>query len=194
MSTKTLLSLEQFTQLPDDDTRHELDEGELIEMPCPKFRHSRVGKRFYDAIMVYLLDRSSQGTPLGDVFSETAYHLKHSGGEDTVRVPDVSYMDYNRAAKADPDSYIQGAPALAVEVVSPSDTAQQLARKVAQYLAAGAALVWVAYPESREVHVFYPRPGNPSEREARILTESETLTAPDLLPGWEGIPLRQLFE
>jgi len=149
---------------------------------------------FYESILIYLRDRGNQGAPLGEVFVRAAYHWKHSGGEDTVRFPDVSYIDHDRLAKTDPDSYIQGAPALAIEVVSPSDTAQELARKIAQYLEAGAAIVWVAYPETREVHVFYPRPGNPSEREARILTEGETLTAPDLLPGWEGIPLRQLFE
>jgi len=194
MSTKTLVSLQEFMQLPDDGARYELDEGELIEMAFPKVRHSRVGKRFYDAINPYVQGRTIEGSPIGEVFSETAYHWTHSDGEDTVRAPDVSYIDYDRATKADPDGYFEGAPVLAIEVVSPSDTVQQLARKVAQYLVAGAALVWVAHPETREVHVFYPRPGHPSEREARILTEHETLTAPDLFPGWEGILVRQLFE
>ncbi|SPF54838.1 conserved hypothetical protein [Candidatus Sulfopaludibacter sp. SbA4] len=192
--TKTLLSLEDYIRLPDDDTRYDLDAGELVERPYRKFGQTRVVSRLYDSILLYLLDRKDRGAPLGDVFIGVACHWRQSGGEDTVRAPDVSFIDADRIAKTDPDSYIEGAPTLAIEVVSPSDTAQQLARKVAQYLAAGAALVWVAHPETREVHVFYPRPGHPSEREVRILTEGETLTAPDLFPGWEGILVRQLFE
>jgi len=54
----------------------------------------------------------------------------------------------------DPDRRIQGAPALAVEVVSPTDPAEDLHHRVEQYLAAGAGAVWVFYPGAREVHIF----------------------------------------
>jgi Uma2 family endonuclease len=54
----------------------------------------------------------------------------------------------------DLDRRIVSAPALAVEVVSPADLAQELAHRVDQYLAAGVRVVWVVYPNTREVHVF----------------------------------------
>jgi Uma2 family endonuclease len=76
----------------------------------------------------------------------------------------------------DLDRRIQGAPALAVEVVSPSDLAQDLARKVDQYLSAGAREVWVVYPNIREVHV--SREGG----EAFVLGPHDTLETPGLLP------------
>jgi Uma2 family endonuclease len=80
-----------------------------------------------------------------------------------------------------------GAPALAVEVVSPTDLPQELAHKVEQYLAAGARVVWVVYPNTREVVVF--RQGGV----ASVLGPDDILEAPDLLPGF-AVKLALLFE
>src|SRR6266581_3715436 len=182
MGTRTLLSLQAFMQLPDDGTRHELDEGELVVMPPVKFRHTQIAKRIYDALFVYLFLRQKGRTPHGELFCEAPYLLKEIEGKEVVRVPDVSYINDDRARKTGPDRYMEGAPALAVEVVSPTDTAEGMTRKVSQYLAAGAVIVWVIYPESREVHVFASRAltsnnQGPLERQARILGDRETLTA-----------------
>ena len=71
----------------------------------------------------------------------------------------------------------QGAPDLAVEVFSPSDSVRQLMRKVKQYFAAGCHTVWIVYPEQQEVKnvpesssLYHRRPG-------------DLIEAPELLPG-----------
>ena len=87
---------------------------------------------------------------LGRVFLETGYRLT----PETVRIPDVSFVPAHRMRGLDLDRRILGAPALAVEVVSPTDLAQELAHKVDQYLAAGVRVVWAVYPNTREVRVF----------------------------------------
>jgi Uma2 family endonuclease len=87
----------------------------------------------------------------------------------------------------DLDSRIQGAPALAIEVVSPTDLAEDLTQKVKQYLAAGSKAAWVFYPKTREGQVFRADGGNFFHR------EHETLEDPDLLPGF-SLDLKAVFE
>ena len=86
----------------------------------------------------------------------------------------------------DLDRRIQGAPALAVEVVSPTDLAQELTHKVDQYLAAGAHTVWVVYPKTTDVHTFQ-RGGVAAIRRA-----GENLDAPKLLPDF-SVMVSSLF-
>src|SRR3989442_13876076 len=147
MPAKTILTLEQFQQLPDDDMQHELDEGELIVMPPPKPGHGRG-----QAKIAHLLRDFVKRHSLGEVFTETGYLLRT--GPWTVRAPDVSFLCSARASQVQPDEYIHGAPDLAIEIVSASDTAAQMMRKVNQYLRFGGHTVWVIYPELQQVHVF----------------------------------------
>ena len=79
------------------------------------------------------------------------------------------------------------APDLAVEVVSPSDVAQDVRRKVIDYLQAGTRLVWVVYPDTRTVDVY--RPG----QDVRVVEAQSALHGEDLLPDFE-LPLRELFD
>jgi Uma2 family endonuclease len=78
----------------------------------------------------------------------------------------------------DPDQHIEGAPDLAVEVVSPSDSAEDLRTKVRQYLAAGGHTVWIVYARSRIVEVF--QAGGVIQE----LSGDQVLQAPELLPGF----------
>jgi Uma2 family endonuclease len=179
MATQTLLTLEQFDQLPVvEGVLYELDEGEVVTMTEPMPRHNLVR----DNIAAFLWDFAHPRN-LGRVFLETGYQLS----PETVRIPDVSFVLADRMREIDLDRRIPGAPALAVEVVSPTDLAQDLARKVDQYLAAGAQEVWVVYPNMREVHVF--REGGA----ASVLGPDDILEAPGLLPGF-AVKVVLLFE
>ena len=73
---------------------------------------------------------------------------------------------------------------LAIEIISPSETAADIAHKVGQYLRAG-AVVWVVYPKDRAVHVF-------ESKSARILEAEDLLEAPTLLPGF-SVRVSELF-
>ncbi|MBA3946347.1 MAG: Uma2 family endonuclease [Herpetosiphonaceae bacterium] len=77
-------------------------------------------------------------------------------------------------------------PDLAVEVVSPSESAQDINEKVRDYLAAGTQLMWVVYPRTRQVIVYGP------SNAGRIYTVGDTLEHADVLPGFR-CPVAELF-
>ena len=83
MATKTLLTLEQFEQLPDDGMRHELDEGELISMPPTFGLHGKIQSKMDRTLGNYAEARS-----LGLVMVETGFRLS----PDIVRAPDVAFI------------------------------------------------------------------------------------------------------
>ena len=179
MATKTLLTIEQFDQLPiREGILYELNEGEVVTMTEPMPRHNWVRDNIARLMGNFVEERK-----LGRVFLETGYQLT----PETVRIPDVSFVPADRMREIDLDRRIQGAPALAIEVVSPTDLAEELTQKVKQYLAAGAKAVWVFYPKTREVQVFRADGGSFVRR------EHETLEDPDLLPGF-SLDLKSVFD
>ncbi len=106
---------------------------------------------------------------------------------DTVRAPDIWFVRAERLPSTGiHEDYLEAAPDLAVEVISPTDMEQDLREKIDDYLTAGTALVWVAYPKSRDVIAHTP------DGLARTFRESDTLTAPDVLPGF-ACPVADLF-
>lgn len=179
MGTKTLLTIAQFDQLPEKEgILFELDEGEVVTMTEPMPRHNFIRDNVADALKEFVKPRK-----LGRVAVENGYQLTR----ETVRIPDVSFVPADRLRGIDLDRRIEGAPALAIEVVSPTDTAQDLRRKVAQYLDSGAKAVWVFYPKSREVQVFR------ADGTSFVRREHETLEEPELLPGF-ALDLKTVFE
>ncbi len=122
---------------------------------------------------------------LARVYMEAGYKL--SDDPPTWIQPDVSVVRTERAQETDGNDYFSGSPELAIEVVSPSETARDLNRKIEALLAGGSLAVWVIYPEEQEVRVFVP--GGASY----VRRGNETLSLPELLPGWE-LPAARIFE
>jgi Uma2 family endonuclease len=172
MASKTLLSLEQFEQLPDDGMCHELDEGELISMPPTFGIHGKIQTQ-----VVRLIPES-----LGLTLIDTGFLL----AVDSLRAPDVAFFSAERARGLDLTARLNVPPDLAVEIISPSETAANIAHKVRQYLAAGVKVVWVVYPRDYSIHVFE------SSGSARVLGADDLLEAPDLLPGF-SVRVSQIF-
>jgi Uma2 family endonuclease len=105
-----------------------------------------------------------------------------------VRIPDVSFISWqqfpNRRVPRTP--MLALAPRLAVEVLSPSNTAEEMDRKLHDYFAAGVVLVWYVNPAQRTVQVFT------APNQAVLLREDQDLTGGSVLPGFV-LPLRDLF-
>src|SRR6185503_6965214 len=172
MGTKTLMSVEDFDRLVEpDELSYELDEGELVLMTKPRPLHNRIVSNIEFELRSYLKTQRA-----GEVFNaENLYIL----GPNTKRAPDVSFVRAERASQIDPNADIPGAPDLAIEVLSPNDTAAAMRRKTRQYLSAGAECVWIVYPETREVEVWHNR-----AKPEKILQDTDLLEAPRLLPGF----------
>jgi Uma2 family endonuclease len=90
------------------------------------------------------------------------------------------------SADRPPKGFVELAPDLVAEVVSPSDSAREVEEKVQDWLSAGVRLVWVVHPSTRSVTVYR------SLQDIRVLTESDTLNGADVLPGFT-CPVRDLF-
>jgi Uma2 family endonuclease len=178
-TTTNLLHWEAFERLPDDGMHREVLEGELIVLPPPKFGHSEVARRASRALQV-LEDRK-----LGRVYMEAGYKLSQDPA--TWIQPDVSFVREARVKATQADGYCLGAPDLAVEVISPSESAEDVERKIALMLAQGSIAIWVMYSRTRTVRVFH-RDGS-----SEVRGEHQTLSLPELLPGWE-LPVGLLFE
>src|SRR5579859_1567126 len=169
----------EFEELPTDESgRTELDEGKVVW-------HS-----FYD------LDAGACGAEI--LFALADYARAHEAGnvyaaspgfelsEDTVRAPGGAFVRKERLAAVHRKGFGKGAPDLAVEIFSPSDSVRQLMRKVKQYFAAGCHTVWIVYPERREIQVLEATGAD------RLLGAGDSLEAPELLPGFSA-PIQPIF-
>jgi len=147
-------------------------------LPPVKSGHTKVAKRAFKALMHLEPDA-------GQVYQEAGYKLAEAPS--TWLQPDVSFLGPDRAYADDDDGYFRGAPELAIEVISPSESAADIQRKVALYLAAGSQAVWVAYPKTKTVQIHLPD----GTSFARGMKDS--LSAPFLKTDWE-LPVAKLFE
>lgn len=170
MGTTTKLTFEEFQKLPErEGAIYELDEGELLMEPSPALRHNLIRQRIAMKLIQFVESRN-----LGIVVEEMDFRLS----SDTVRNPDVAFITAEHLKKIDLDrSPVDGAPALAVEVISPSNSAQDTAKKIQQYLASGCRAVWIVYPSLRMVEIHSPSG-------TRQIREPELLQAEDVLPGF----------
>jgi len=181
VSTITKLTFDEWLQLPEKEgTTYELDEGRLLMEPSPTLAHNRVRDRSARRLADFV-----QTHQLGEVTVETDFRL----GLDTVRNPDVAYIAAEHLKRIDPHrSPLEGGPAIAVEVVSPGNSDQDIRRKVDQYLSAGSRAVWVVYPSKRSMEIHQ-------------LDRAWQVVAPDALnetAAFAGrrfsMPLSQIFE
>ena len=100
-------------------------------------------------------------------------------------MPDVGFISRASQPKRPRDTWVPQAPDLAVEVVSPTDGAKQIADKVVNYVHAG-TLVWYFYPDEQEVKVY--EPGQP----VKTLTINDTLDGGRILPSF-NLALKDIF-
>jgi Uma2 family endonuclease len=170
-----ITTAEQLLQAGDIG-RCELVRGELVMMMPPGGRHGKLTN-----LLAHRLTTFVAAAGPGTILAETGFLL--SRDPDTVRAPDVAYL---RAGRAVGDGFIDGAPDLAVEVVSPGDRPGYVREKVAEWLEAGTELVWIVDPAARTVTA------HSGARERRVFAESETLDGGPVLPGFT-LDLRELF-
>ena len=175
MTTRTLMTAEEFAELPHDEPcRRDLVEGEVWTMASASTRHGLVANRLNTRISVYVEEHA-----LGLTFAaETGFTLRRN--PDTVLGGDISFVRAERLTPADiPDSgFMQIAPDLVAEIVSPGDRAGEIAKKVELYLRARVCLIWVVDPRRRTVKVH--RPGSVE----RTLNAGDVLDGEDVLPGF----------
>lgn len=174
-------TLEEYERLPDEGGyRDELVRGRIVREPLPGAEHGWLTARLFHEI-----DARVRVAGLGLTLIETGFLL--SVEPPTVRGPDVAFVGLDRLPKERlPKGFWKLAPDLAVEVVSPSNSAAEIQEKVLEYLSAGSRLVWVVDPKTQTVTAYR------SPNDIRILFLDDVLSAEDILPGFQ-LALADLF-
>ena len=172
-----LMTTEQLLALPDDGKDRRLIRGELREKETTRRNrgHSRVAMK-----IGYLLHKwmDARPGPRGEVLGGEAGIRLRKNPDTTVGV-DVAYVS-PQAADADTHEtrFFDGVPVLVVEVLSPSDSHEDVTEKVASYLDAGVKLVWVVDPRFRTITVYR------GDREPELFNVKHTIGGDPHLPGF----------
>ncbi len=178
-ATGTRLTLDEFMALP-GDARGELVDGVLVSSPPAGGAHGDINMRLGALLAAHVYPRD-----LGYLFgASTAFLLRPA--PPLVRSPDLAFVPKHALPGGPPRGAVPVPPALAVEVVSPSNRPGEIARRVAEYVRHGSALVWVVDPDDRSVTV---HAGGPF---AEWLGEANTVDGGAVLPGF-STPVAALF-
>ena len=180
MSTKTLLTGDDLWKLVADGSRYELSRGELVPMTPVGIPHSVIVGRLMKLLSIHVDEHR-----LGLVGTEGGFKLHRN--PDTLRAPDIAFISRARLEREGmPEKFADFPPDLAVEVLSPDDTASEIARKVDEYLAAKVPLVWVVDPGIQKITVYR------SLRDIHVVSAGEELDGGEVLPGFR-LKVEEIF-
>ena len=167
------VTLEEYAALP-KHPRCELAKGVLIELMTASREHERTAAR-----VTRHMDRHVDLSNLGEVYTGNRGYVTGPDSPATSRMPDVSFVSNARLNRPELAGMLyDGAPDLAVEILSESNTPAEIAQKAAEYLNAGGKAVWVIDIDARTVIIHTP------DSPPLILTNADTIDGADYLPGF----------
>ena len=161
---------------------YEIIDGEIVECPPMSVDAIACANEIMFAVTNYGIAKN-----LGKAYTEMLIRMPTPIDRD--RRPDVIFVTFEKWPKGmryPSDRSWEITPDLCVEVVSPTDQAEELREKVVEYFEAGVPLVWVVYPQNQLVDVY------DSPESCRTFRRRETLTGGTAIPGF-SLPLDQLF-
>jgi Uma2 family endonuclease len=173
---------EEFMALPKDGHRYEIVNGELVDMGSSGALHGYVCSLLVAALASYVLPQK-----LGVILdSSTAFKMK-SGNR---RSPDISFFAKERLQGMTelPTGFLDGAPDLVVEILSPGNTVEEIETKITEYFDNGARLVWVISPTQHYILVY-----RSTQEPDRLLKSTDSLDGEDVIPGFT-LPVAELFQ
>jgi Uma2 family endonuclease len=159
----------------------EFVDGTLVEKPAGS-KESYIAGVLITALNTFVIPRK-----LGVVTGEAGpFRLRAN----RIRLPDVAFISIRDlpGGKLPDEPILALSPALAVEVLSESNTKAEMRQKTSEYFEAGSRLVWLIYPKTRSVAVYE----SPSDEPARLLRDDDMLDGGSVLPGFT-LPIADLF-
>jgi Uma2 family endonuclease len=166
----------------DDVERYEVIDGIRVERePMGAF------ETMLASWLCYLINSFAVGKKLGRAVNEMLFILDAS--RELRRRPDVAFVSYARwpATVIAREAAWDAIPDLAVEIVSPTNLAEEIDNKITDYFQAHVRQVWVVYPDSGRVYVYQ------STTHVTVLERTDTLNGDEVLPGFQ-LPIAQLYE
>jgi Uma2 family endonuclease len=183
MAATTLLTSEQFLAMPEEFDQHgntlrqELIGGDIVNMPPSSQKDAIIRSNILEASLAYL---SANGALRLKALSRAAFVVNAS----SVFVPDIALLPLS-GLNPGRQIYLQGAPDLAIDVITPTDLEIHLKRKIDAYLSHGSKSVWVVYPDARSVMIYHTDSIQRVKADQRI--------EDPLLPGF-STPVAAFFE
>jgi Uma2 family endonuclease len=169
-----------------EDDAYEIVDGQRVEVAPMSAYAAKIATRLATEINLFAWPAKR-----GEAIVESLFRLPLAKDTGRNRKPDVAFVSSERwpADRPQPvgDNAWDVVPDLAVEVVSPTDFAEDVWDKVFEYFQAGVRLVWVISPKHRFAHVYE------SPTRLRLITESDALDGGEVLPGFR-LPLARLFD
>ena len=158
----------------------ELVDGTLVEKAMGYFE-SRLGH-----VLSFFMETHLTDHPIGFVLGEAGPVKTVSG---RVRMPDVGFYRWDQfpGGVLPPGGVIHVPVLLAVEILSPSNTAAEMELKRREYFASGTRLYWEVHPATRQVRVYH------NADEFTLLGENDTLAGDPVMPGFR-LPIRVWFD
>jgi Uma2 family endonuclease len=168
-------------EIPDDGL-YEVVEGQVVE--------KEMGARELEiaSMLGHLLGGFARANRLGRAVVEFIFRINIPNN--LQRRPDLAFVSHARwpVNRRVPNVPVWDmVPDLAVEVISPSNSAYDVQKKIHEYFEAGVVRVWVIYPDQAEVYVYS------SPTQIQVIQSGQTLDGGDLLPGFQ-LPVAALFE
>ena len=172
-ATAPPVTLEEYAELP-KYPRYELVKGVLVELMVASDEHE-------ETVMLVGHQMLGHVRPhrLGKVFGSNRGYVTGLDSPTTSRMPDVSFVSNARLTQPDLAGMLyDGAPDLAVEILSDSNTPTEIAQKITEYLNAGGKAVWVIDIDARTLTV------HTAAAPPLTLTDANTVDGGDYLPGF----------
>ncbi len=145
LNTKNTFTYRDYLNLPPDDSRYQLIEGELIMTPSPKIIHQEISK-----ILVLKLVEYAEKRNKGKIyFAPCDVYLD----DYNVVQPDIFFVSNARRHIITEDN-IKGAPDLIVEILSPSSAYYDLIAKKELYEKFGVKEYWIVDPMRHWIELY----------------------------------------
>jgi len=173
---------EEFMALPQDGHRYEIVNGELVDMGNSGALHGYICSLLLAALASYVLPKK-----LGVILdSSTAFKMKNGNR----RSPDISFFAKERLQGMTelPSGFLDGAPDLAVEVLSPGNTVEEMHDKLVEYFENGTRLAWIIHPSEHYVLVY-----RSAQEPDRLLKSVDSLDGEEVIPEFT-LPVADLFQ
>jgi Uma2 family endonuclease len=173
---------EAFMALPQDGSRYEIVQGELIKMGNSGALHGYIAVVLSAALFAVV-----NAQKLGILFdSSTVFKMKNGN----KRGPDISFFAKARLQGLTklPTGFLDGAPDLVVEILSPGNTVAEMHEKLIDYFENGSRLVWIVHPTEHYVLVY-----RSAQEPDRLLKSVDFLDGEEVIPGFT-LPVADLFQ
>ncbi len=158
----------------------ELVRGEVVHRMPTGHPHGLIENLIAFFLTLFLRERKSGRVLTGEVGIYTQRQ------PDTIRAADVVFISNERLQQVQPSGYLDVAPELVVEIMSPSNTWSEVHKKLAEYFAIDVKMVWVVDPQLEQIHVYR------GVDTVKLIQKADKLTGEDVLPEFE-VALAEIF-